>query len=59
MKIILASQSERRAAILELAKIDFEIIPSNYEEKMLEQLNIEEQSKELAYGKELLLVKIQ
>ncbi len=53
MKIILASQSERRAAILELAKIDFEIIPSNYEEKMLEQLNIEEQSKELAYGKAL------
>jgi septum formation protein len=53
MKIILASQSQRRAAILELAKIDFEVIPSSYEEKMLESLNIEEQSKELAYGKAL------
>lgn len=53
MKIILASQSQRRAAILELAKIDFEIIPSNYEEKILDELNIEEQSKELAYGKAL------
>lgn len=53
MKIILASQSQRRDAILELAKIDFEVIPSSYEEKMLESLNIEEQSKELAYGKAL------
>lgn len=53
MKIILASQSQRRAAILELAKIDFEIIPSSYEEKISGGLNVEEQSKELAYGKAL------
>lgn len=53
MKIILASQSQRRAAILELAQIDFEIIPSNYEEKMKDNLSIEEQSKEFAYGKAL------
>lgn len=53
MKVILASKSQRRAAILELAKIDFEIIPSNYEEKVSNSLSIEEQSKELAYGKAL------
>lgn len=53
MKVILASQSQRRAAILELAKIDFEVIPSNYEEKMKSGLSLEEQSKELAYGKAL------
>ncbi len=53
MKIILASQSPRRAAILDLAKIDFEVLPSNYEEKMANGLDIEEQSKELAFGKAL------
>jgi len=42
MKIILASQSQRRAAILELAKIDFEVIPSSYEEKILEIPTIED-----------------
>lgn len=51
MKIILASQSPRRAALLDLAKIEYEVIPSNYEEKINNNLNIEEQSKELAYGK--------
>ena len=40
MKIILASQSPRRAAILDLAKIDFEVLPSNYEEKMANGLDI-------------------
>lgn len=53
MKIILASQSPRRAALLDLAQIDFEVMPSNYEEKIKDGLNIEEQSKELAYGKAL------
>lgn len=53
MKIILASQSPRRAAILDLAKIEFEVLVSNYEEKIDEELNISEQSKELAYGKAL------
>ena len=51
MKIILASQSPRRAALLDLAKIEYEVIPSNFEEKIKNNLNIEEQSKELAYGK--------
>ena len=53
MKIILASQSPRRAAILDLAKIEYDIIKSNFEEKINSNLNLEEQSKELAYGKAL------
>lgn len=53
MKVILASQSPRRAALLELAKIEFEIFPSNYEEKIENGCNIDEKSKELAYGKAL------
>lgn len=53
MKVILASQSPRRAALLDLAKIDFEVMPSSYEEKIKSGMNIEEQAKELAYGKAL------
>lgn len=53
MKVILASQSPRRSALLDLAKIDFEVMPSKYEEKIKDGFNIEEQSKELAYGKAL------
>lgn len=53
MKVILASQSQRRAAILELAKIDFEVIPSNFDEKIDSEQNIENVSEELAYGKAL------
>lgn len=50
MKVILASQSPRRAAILDLAKIDFEVLPSSYDEK-IEEGNIEDISKKIAYGK--------
>lgn len=53
MKIILASQSPRRVALLDLIKIDFEVIPSFYEEKINNDLDIESLSKELAYGKAL------
>ena len=53
MKIILASQSPRRAAILDLAKIDFEVFPSSFDEKIEDGANIEEQAKEVAYGKAL------
>lgn len=53
MKIILASKSPRRAAILDLIKVDFEVLSSNYEEKIDNDLDIEEQAKELAYGKAL------
>ena len=31
MKVILASQSPRRAALLDLAQIDFEVMPSSYD----------------------------
>ena len=51
MKIILASQSPRRIALLDLAKIDFEVLPSGYDEKIDKSMSIEEISKELAYGK--------
>ena len=53
MKIILASKSPRRAAILELANIEFEVLASNYEENIKEYSNIQEKSIELAYGKAL------
>ena len=51
MKIILASQSPRRIALLDLAKIDFEVLPSGYDEKIDKSMSIEEISKQLAYGK--------
>lgn len=53
MKIILASQSPRRIALMELAKIDFEVMPSDKEEKIKDGFDIEEQSKEIAYQKAL------
>lgn len=54
MKIILASQSPRRIALMELAKIDFEVMSSNKEEKKIKDgINIDEQSKEVAYQKAL------
>lgn len=54
MKIILASQSPRRIALMELAKIDFEVMSSNKEEKKIKDgTNIDEQSKEVAYQKAL------
>lgn len=53
MKIILASQSPRRAALLDLIKVDFEVLPSNCEEKLDNKLDIEDQVKELAYKKAL------
>ena len=49
MKIILASQSPRRIAVMELAKIDFEVMSSNKEEKKIKDgINNDEQSKEVA-----------
>lgn len=53
MKIILASQSPRRAALLDLAQIEYEIFPSYFDEKKVKIFDIEEKSKELAYGKAL------
>ncbi len=51
MKIILASSSPRRKDLMDLAKIEYEVIPSNFDEKVDYCLNLEEQSKEIAYGK--------
>ncbi len=51
MRIILASNSPRRAAIMDLANIDFEVIPSTFDESRIREDDIERKSQELAYGK--------
>ncbi len=51
MKIILASASPRRRDLMDLAKIDYEAIVSDFNEKVDENLSLQEQSKEIAYGK--------
>lgn len=51
MKIILASESQRRKDLMNLAKIEYEAITSKFDEKVDTALSIEEQSIELAYGK--------
>ena len=51
MRIILASQSPRRKQLMDLAKFDYEIIVSQFDEKVDKNLSLEEQSKEIAYGK--------
>ncbi len=53
MKVILASRSPRRAALLDLIKVDFEVMPSSYKEVINNKIDIEEASKELAYEKAL------
>lgn len=51
MKIILASQSERRKELLDLIGLEYEVIVSNCEEIINPELTIEEQSKQFAYIK--------
>lgn len=51
MKIILASGSPRRKDLMDLAKIDYEVMVSNFNENADRSLSLEEQSKEIAYGK--------
>lgn len=51
MKIILASSSPRRRDLMDLAKIEYEAMPSNFDEKVDEKLSLEDQSIEIAYGK--------
>ena len=53
MKVILASQSPRRAALMDLIKIDFEVLPSKHEKEIKNGSNIEEQAIEVAYQKAL------
>lgn len=51
MKIILASSSQRRKDLMDLAKIEYEAIPSKFDENVDTNLSLEEQSIEIAYGK--------
>lgn len=50
-KIILASTSPRRHELAKTMGLDFEIIPSKYEEDMTKKLSPEKLVQELAYGK--------
>ena len=51
MRIILASQSPRRKELLSLIIPNFEIMVSNQEETLNEELSVEEQVTEIAYTK--------
>lgn len=51
MKIILASSSQRRKDLMSQAKIPYEVMESSFDEKVDSKLSLEEQSKEIAYGK--------
>jgi septum formation protein len=51
MRIILASKSPRRKELMDLAGFNYEVIPSQAEEKWDDNLSIEENSKELGYLK--------
>ena len=51
MKVILASGSPRRKALMELAEIDCIVIPSEFDESKVNSYSIEETSLELALGK--------
>lgn len=51
MKIILASASPRRKELLEFLTKDFEIMPSHVEEKLEENISLEEQVMHLSYIK--------
>jgi septum formation protein len=52
-KIILASTSPRRHGLAQEMGLEFEVIPSNYEEDMNLKLSPKELAKTLAYGKAL------
>lgn len=51
MKIILASKSPRRIELLEKLNINFDIMDSNSDETLIQDLSLEEQSKHLALNK--------
>ena len=51
MKVILASKSPRRKELMEMLKIDFEIMVSEEDETLEKGLSLEEQSKRLGYIK--------
>lgn len=51
MKVILASSSPRRKALMDLGRFEYEVLVSDFEEMRNTTLAIEEQSKDLAYQK--------
>jgi len=51
MRIILASKSPRRKELMDLAEFNYEILPSNSEEKWDDTLSIAQNSKSLGYQK--------
>lgn len=51
MKVILASSSPRRKALMDLGRFEYEVLVSDFEEMRNATLSIEEQSKDLAYQK--------
>ncbi len=51
MRIILASSSQRRKDLMKQAKIPFEVMVSDFDEKVDQTFLLEEQSKEIAFGK--------
>lgn len=51
MRVILASKSPRRKALMDLITTDYEVIVSNVDETHIGNLSIEEESKRLAYIK--------
>jgi septum formation protein len=57
MNIILASQSPRRKVLLERMGVEFDCIPSNFEEYFDETRPVDEVAKELGLGKALYVAK--
>ena len=51
MKVILASASPRRKELMDMMGVDYEVIPSNFEEKRDESLERTKQVELLSYGK--------
>lgn len=51
MKVILASGSPRRRDLMDLMQMEYEILVSQFDECVDNQLSVQEQSKEIAYGK--------
>lgn len=51
MKIILASQSPRRQYLMDLAGFDYEILVSDVNENVTEDISVEDKSKEIAFRK--------
>ena len=57
LKIILASQSPRRKELLASMGLDFEIIPSNFDERLDDDRAPEEVAMELALGKAMVVAR--